>query len=287
MTPSANEKSFDIEFGPSETINHLHCPSLRRFEKNWMVKGVWKPHMLIGQAVSEVLAVYMKDPTESGLVRGLEKANVVLKRGYVEGEEWTLDGLQSLLKKGVEAAVETTLAEILTNEKVVGTQLSIGRGRVDLVTTPRVQSPTGPMDYLIVTDDKTSIQKASRYLNQALEEAELSWQLWDYAWRVQNYYSRPVKYVRIHQLVLTPKPKCYLSDLYPIAPENLAQWAYSAQQTWNVMAEDDGLKFEDLEMNWTWCKNKYGKCPAFDACHVALRQEEAMSNFYDMKGDNV
>jgi len=284
MTP---DKNFDTEFGPSETINHLHCPSLRRFEKNWQVKGVWKPHMLIGQAVSEALAVYMKDPTESGLARGLEKANVVLKRGYVEGEEWTLDGLQSLLKKGVEAATETTLAEILTGEKVVGTQLSIGRGRVDLVTTPRVVETSALGDYLIVTDDKTSIQKASRYLNSALEEAELSWQLWDYAWRVQSYYNRPVKYVRIHQLVLTPKPKCYLSDLYPINQENLKQWADAAQLTWEKMGADDLLPYNRLEMDWTWCKNKYGKCPAYDACHVSLRDELSMSNFYDEKKDSV
>ncbi|KKK71310.1 hypothetical protein LCGC14_2915160, partial [marine sediment metagenome] len=59
------------DFGPTETNNHLDCPTLRRFEKQWEQKAAWKPHLAIGAAMSEGLATYLSNPGEEGLVKAL------------------------------------------------------------------------------------------------------------------------------------------------------------------------------------------------------------------------
>ncbi len=279
------------DFGPTETINHLDCPTLRRFEKEWQKKEVWRPHMAIGAAMSEGLATYLSNPCEEGLVTVLDAA-----KGYLEGrvpaesEEWPFDSLWTLVKRGIEIAAETTLAEMLQTEKVVGSEVSIGSGRIDLVTTPRAETtfkPGGSItiehDYLIITDHKTSIQKAPRFIESDFKDIPLNWQLWDYAWRAQQYYGRPVRWIRIHQIILSPRTKCIMSEPSRIKSENLKAWAENAQKHWDDMLMDDDGEFIQLRQNWRHCLNKYGKCPAYDACHTMLRDESAMETLYQKK----
>ncbi len=236
--------------------------------------------------MSEGLATYLSNPCEEGLVKALGAAKAVLvDRVPADSEEWSLEGLITLVSRGITSAAETTLAEMLQTEKVVGTEVSIGSGRIDLVTAPIPPVP-GPFrdtlghDYLIITDHKTSIQKAPRYIESDFKDIPLNWQLWDYAWRAQSYYGRPVRWIRIHQIILSPRTKCIMSEPSRINPENLEAWAFNAEELWSDMANDDKAPLRGLRQNWHHCLNKYGLCHAYQACHSFLRDEKQMESVY-------
>ena len=282
------------DFGPTETNLHLDCPTLRRFEKTWEQKTPWRPHMSIGAAMSEGLATYLLNPCEEGLKEALASAEAVLvDRCPPDSAEWSLEGLRTLVSRGLTVAAETTLAEMLQTEKVVGTEVSIGSGRIDLVTAPRIVTElsssvvahSNPLseDYLIITDHKTSIQKAPRYIESDFKDIPLNWQLWDYAWRTQSYYGRPVRWIRIHQIILSPQTKCIMSEPSRINPENLKAWSFNAEKYWMEMLEDDKQDFGYLRQNWHHCLNKYGPCRAYQACHSFLRDEKQMESVYVRK----
>ncbi|KKL67348.1 hypothetical protein LCGC14_2135880 [marine sediment metagenome] len=239
--------------------------------------------------MSEGLATYLSNPCEEGLEKALGAAKAVLvDRCPPDSEEWSLQGLSTLVERGITAAAETTLAEMLKTERVVGTEVSIGSGRIDLVTAPIPPVP-GPFrdtlghDYLIITDHKTSIQKAPRYIESDFKDIPLNWQLWDYAWRAQSYYGRPVRWIRIHQIILSPRTKCIMSEPSRINPENLEAWAKNAQLYWNEMSTDALFTFQQLTQNWHHCLNKYGPCRAYQACHSFLRDEKQMESVYVRK----
>ena len=242
--------------------------------------------------MSEGLATYLSNPCEEGLVKALDAAKAVLRdRVPVSSEEWSLEGLQTLVDRGITSAAETTLAEMLKTEKVVGSEVSIGSGRIDLVTSPRSPATVSGDslefsthgDYLIITDHKTSIQKAPRYIESDFKAVPLNWQLWDYAWRAQSYYGRPVRWIRIHQIILSPRTKCVMSEPSRIKPENLEAWAKNAEGYWLEMQRDDEMLFEHLQQNWKYCLNKYGPCRAYQACHSFLRNEKQMESVYVRK----
>lgn len=240
--------------------------------------------------MSEGLATYLSNPSDEGLVTALDAAKQVLVKRVPpvsEGGEWTFDGLWTLVKRGIVTAAETTLAEMLQTERVVGSEVSIGSGRIDLVTAPLKLStqsiPGGPgedNDYFIVTDHKTSIQKAPRFIESDFKDIPLNWQLWDYAWRAQQYYGRPVRWIRIHQIILSPRVKCIMSEPSRIKPENLDHWLANAELHWGDMVEDDKVPFGALRQSYKQCNNKYGQCPAYEACHSFLRDEKVMEALY-------
>ena len=236
--------------------------------------------------MSEGLATYLSNPCEEGLVKALSAAKAVLHdRVPGNSEEWSSEGLSTLVSRGIASAAETTLAEMLQTEKVVGTEVPIGSGRIDLVTTPRnapIANPDNPdgSDYLIITDHKTSIQKAPRYIESDFKDIPLNWQLWDYAWRAQSYYGRPVRWIRIHQIILSPRTKCIMSEPSRIKPENLEHWVFNAQRHWWSMLQDDKEPFYALRQNYHHCLNKYGPCRAYQACHSFLRDEKQMESVY-------
>ena len=233
--------------------------------------------------MSEGLATYLSNPCEEGLKEALASAKAVLHdRVPGNSEEWSLEGLSTLVSRGITSAAETTLAEMLQTEKVVGSEVSIGSGRIDLVTKPAGLGSIGE-DYLIITDHKTSIQKAPRYIESDFKDIPLNWQLWDYAWRAQSYYGRPVRWIRIHQIILSPRTKCIMSEPSQINPENLEAWAKNAQKHWNDMSSDNGKDFNALHQNPHYCLNKYGPCRAYQACHSFLRDEKQMESVYVRK----
>ncbi|KKK53148.1 hypothetical protein LCGC14_3097680 [marine sediment metagenome] len=242
--------------------------------------------------MSEGLATYLSNPCEEGLKEALASAKAVLHdRVPGNSEEWSLEGLSTLVSRGITSAAETTLAEMLKTEKVVGSEVSIGSGRIDLVTQPigSKLSPAGEQElnldngYLIITDHKTSIQKAPRYIESDFKDIPLNWQLWDYAWRAQSYYGRPVRWIRIHQIILSPRTKCIMSEPSRINPENLKAWARNASIIWQDMQSDDQFPFDILRQNTHYCLNKYGPCRAYQACHSFLRDEKQMESVYVRK----
>lgn len=263
-------------FGPTQTVNYLKCPTLRQFERNWQKRGPWAPHLAVGAAMSEALARYLLSPGEAGFDAALGAAQDILRARYVESEEWSLEGLFKLVERGFSVAASTTLKDFLEQETVLATELSIGEGRIDLVTRSKATKQ------IIITDHKNSIQMKSQYVNKKLAETDLSWQLWDYAWRASSYYGEPVTWIRTHLTIMSPKAVAFQHPV-KILPEAIEAWAASASQHWDQMAKHDTMAFDKLPMNWNECINKYGKCPAYDACHVLLRDESKMETLYERK----
>ena len=186
------------EYGPTQTGDWLNCPTLRQFNRTWTQRGPYTPHMDLGTAFSDALAIYLKAPGESGMASALEAARHTLESSFDDSSEWSLEGLFELLKKGMAEAASTTLKEMLKNEAVLDTEITIGRARLDLVTQDKV---TGA---LIVTDHKSKLKQDPKYMEQFLDETLHDLQLKDYSVRAAQYYNEHVAERRRHVIVLTP-----------------------------------------------------------------------------------
>ena len=265
-----------VYFGPSQTTDYLKCPTYWRLNKLWSLRLPWKPYLAIGAAFSDALAVFRLAPTEEGYAQALKAARAKLEERYEENIEWSLDGLYKLFEKGFDAALKKTVSEELENEDVVGTEKTIGAGRVDFISRLKRAKD------LIVTDDKVSLQMRADYVSRNLVEVEQDWQLWDYAWRVGDFYGEAVKYMRRHLIILSPRASSF-HQLFTITPEAVTQWFESAKIWWARMAIDKNKPLKELAMNQTQCINKYGKCSFYEACHTLLRDESKMETLYDRK----
>ena len=264
-------------FGPTQTQDHLICPTLRRFNRTWEPTGPWAPHMMVGSAVHAGLAHLFMWPDQMGMA--MVKANAVIDVDFQDNEIWTKPVLEALIVKGL-TKCQATVKEILEREVLVATEQLIDGGRVDLVT--RTDNYAEP--YLKVTDHKVSLKKDPKYIQSNFDDNEISHQLIDYAWRVQNYYKQPVKEVSIHQVVLSPTVKS-LTRTWPITSEAIEQYGDMVPQWWEQMTEHDEVQFNRLPMNLTQCINHKGyrgiKCPAFAACHSYYRDEQKMQVLYN------
>jgi len=265
------------EYGPTQTGDWLDCPTLRQFNRAWQQRGVWTPHLALGTAMSDALALYLKNP-EKGLNAPLEAAKGILEVRYDDSSEWSLEGLFQLVGHCLRTAANTTLKDILENETVLDTELPIGRGRLDLVTERKDNHD------LIVTDHKNKIKLDPRYREEELNQTEQDWQLKDYSWRAEQHYGRPVLWKRKHLMVMTPKVKCEMR-MFPVKPEATKQWAASAEIHWRRMAQDEKYPLNAQPMNDRFCIHpKYRtKCPAYDACHTYYRDEVKMEALYERK----
>ncbi len=270
-------ESSQLSYSPSQTMDYLKCPTFWRFRKLWSPRSPWTPHMHVGAALSNALAVFRLAPTEEGYASALEAARVKLEQRCedIDSPEWSFEGLFKLVEKGFAAAVKKTVAEELETEDVIGTETTIGAGRVDYIS--KVKS-TGD---LMVTDDKVKLQLRADWVNRTLVETEQDWQLWDYAWRVSEYYGQTVKYIRRHLIVLSPRANSF-HQTFTLTKEAIEQWFKSAQLWWGDMAQDEEAPITGLEMRTPSCIKPW-KCEFFDACHTLFRDESKMGTLYDSK----
>lgn len=226
--------------------------------------------------MADALAVFRKNPTEEGYRLALEAASATLSQRYEEQVEYSLEGLTKLFTKGFDAALNKTVAEELENETVVGVEVPIGEGRIDLVS--RLKSNNA----LIITDDKLKMQINSAYLGKTLDEVEQDWQLWDYLWRATELYGEPVRYMRRHLIILSPKAQAH-HRIFTVTPEAVEQQGKASTITWLDMERDVDRPLDELAMNRTQCINRYGKCEFFKACHELSRDESKFEVSMDRK----
>lgn len=271
----------ELDYGPTETDDWLRCPTFRRFRKEWEPRAEeWSPARLMGIAMGAALNHYLKTggvalpltektPTETGLE--------TIKQGFIEQDKFTLDGLNTLFERCFKKAVKTTVQEILDREVVIDTELSIGKGRIDLVTRSKDDNS------IIITDHKAALQLKPEWIPARLVEVETDWQLRDYAWRASQYYGEPVEWIRRHLIVYSPTSKSFL-QLFHLQPAALEQWERSARDWfWYRMKVEEIIAFDKLPQNLRECVGRYGKCPAFAACHDLFRDEKAMESIYKRK----
>lgn len=264
--------------GPTETQDWLRCPSYWHLNRNWEQSGTWKPHLALGAAIGVGLNHLLQGTPDQAENQAVE----LLQARFVENDEWTVNALEALVHRAIQEAAKTTVKDILATEKVLACELTVGKGRLDLVTR---REP-----YLVITDHKTSLQMKSDYVLRNLTEASTDWQLWDYAYRAREYYQqRENIIVRRHLGVLTPRTKWYVHEVN-IRPEVLDRWVGGAQNTWAAInatrqGEDRGVIHgsDGLTMNLRECHGRYGKCPFLDFCHSCAGDEKRAEMIYTRK----
>lgn len=177
----------------------------------------------------------------------------------------------------IEKAIALTFAqegEALRERMIIALEQSLGgpeeerlrhgryNGTCDLVT----ENATG----LTVTDYKTKAKMDARFADGELRQTQRSWQLRQYAWFVQEKYSRPVTKIRKLLVAFTPVLKVWLVD-YPVTQESLVQWYRQAEDVWymmDMMAENDPeldyVPWQNPDAceryGWQYRCQFYGKC---------------------------
>lgn len=279
-----------IFLAPTITEDWLRCPTYGHLNRHWEPLGTWQPHKLVGKAFSYALKNALEPPgatnvgTPSTPQSPLEVLSTVITEGFIDQDDWPLETLISLASKGLKAALKETVPQILSNEKVLGTELDVGEqgtepgqwrnARLDLLTERGSD--------LIITDHKHSLKLDAQWIPKRLLESEADWQLLTYAWLVQEKLNRPVKRLRRHLIVSSPKAKAYLHE-YPLDQDFLQAWHKGAEKEWLYISSLKDLPLQELPMRLPSCYGKYGKCSFYEACHVANRDEAKMAALYQRR----
>ena len=257
-------------YAPTPTEDFARCPVYQRLNKLWEPRGAeWTPNILLGRAIGEGMSQHyrlLKHPTEENRVDPLFVALTVLEEGYVEQETWTLEGLRKHTRAGLKEAIDTTPVQgpILMVDEPLGSG-----ARPDVVYRH-------PSTGLSIADTKVRFKLDPRYREKAFAEYDTWWQGWHYAWEVGEYLGEPVKSIGPHLITLTPKVR---GEHHPIevTPARVSFWLKQAEVLWARMGDSfhtAPLPLELLTPNWFSCYGKFGRCFAYDACHVIQSYDE-------------
>lgn len=253
-------------YAPTTTEDWIRCPIYRQYKRKWQptLEG-WQPNLLIGKAVHAGLAEWYLVQVHSSAHKLAEST---LVDGYVENDEWTLDGVKRITAKALDAAISDNIWD---TETIVSVERDFGDGRADLIT----RVPEG----LIVTDTKFTMHLKSEYLPRRLQEYDTSHQLWHYAWQAQETYQEKVAWVRVQLVVGSPKT---YSKLFPIrvTEARMRFWLSGAEWAWQQMEAEERGDFPPLP-RFPSCHGKFGRCVYYDACHVLDGDETLIANTYD------
>ena len=223
--------------------------------------------MLVGKVVAAGLAAYYKDVSVD--------LSAMLEAGMPEGSAWSMEGLLKLVLKAVNAGVKTGIP---FGGRIIAVEKNVGGAYPDLVW----RNEQGGLEFC---DHKVSLNLDSRYLSQRLQQYNTSWQLFDYAWRIEQVYGEPVKAAYVHQIILHPKCQAILHPII-LTPERLLAWSEQAL----AVSEQMDYEREHPEVmwqNWTSCTNnpftQDHLCDFYDACHVLGGNESKFYSLYDVK----
>jgi hypothetical protein len=262
-------------YSPTETEDFLVCPRLRVLKRQWHLRGgSWTPHLALGNAIHAGLAANFTNIEAAsrgvyGAVNIFAVAADEMARGFREGSEWTLEGLQKLTEKGLKLALTTEL--VSPEGSVIGVERWVAHSRLDLIT----REPFG----IQVTDHKVSLSLEKRKLEYKLRDLDPSWQLLHQAWAVRQEFGECPKWARAHMIVLGPRPFTHIHSVGPLDDKRLDDFERSGEYHWDCMGHDANGYGVDREMELTSrvlppmntrsCSNQYGrKCDYYDGCHL-------------------
>ena len=270
--------------------------------------------MSVGTAIHAGVAVYLRGVgglpalSSPALPDPVSESQRVLEGLYEPQETWGLDGLQALVKKGVQELIRLLEDNILPGAEVVAVEYAdpfqdqrLGLKRTYRIVDCILARGTGADRSLEVWDWKTKLRLDAAYLEETSRAVLHSWQLLDYSWHVGQWARTgalvcPAKVCHAaHGLViLGPKLVAHAIPI-SITPERLAQWHTQAKIVWSQMwAAQQGLYHCEetrqrcvLYMNWEACTDRhlhFGKeCPFMPACHQLNGNEERFSGVYQMR----
>ena len=120
---------------------------------------------------------------------------------------------------------------------------------------------------LTVTDYKTKYKMEAKYADGELRQTQRSWQLYQYAWFVQQKYGRPVTSIRKLLVAFTPALKVWLVA-YPLTKQQVDEWYGQACEVWKIM---DYLEITHRDYVWQNEQNceRYGwnyRCGMYEKC---------------------
>jgi len=257
---------------PTVLERWMKCPSYGWLSQRYQPVGAkLSPYKLLGIVIAQSLETWLKDlPQPVELIR-----DTLTDNWPPDLLDWPLDTLIELATKGYEKA-KRTLEMALRDEHILGVELELDKyhTRIDLLTTRENE--------LIVTDHKVHYKYDAKYATSNLIQSEVSWQLWDYAYRASILYNRPVTHIRTHAIYLTPSPKSILHEV-KIDESMIETWHLGAENewlTWSIVHKMD-LKYQT--MRTTSCYSRYGRCEFFDFCWLAQKDETKAQMLYDKK----
>jgi hypothetical protein len=253
----------DAIFSPSETESYMRCPAYHRYQHRWQPRAPWTPNRLLGDAVHAGLAAHYGRPMSTPLAVALN----VLAAGFPADEaHYTLDGLRTLVEKGLTAGIAM---DAPNGGVVIATEQLLSRTKIDMVQRR-------PGEGLSVVDWKVSLELEKPKLKYRLREYDTSWQLRHEAWAASEHFGEPVEWGYIGIIALTPR---VFTHLHPVAmgAERLAHWERSAWQWWARLAA--ARANERPEMNLGAC-DRFGGCVFKAACHDLHGDESRFETFY-------
>lgn len=256
-------------YSPTSTERFLRCPRLYDRSKRWLnpAKDNWLDK-LMGQAVH--FGVQWAHVTGSG---GLEAAAKFLEEKWEDqGLGVTLEACTFIVQKAVKKALGLNLAQgmtILHCEEPLGEEKCIP----DLV----LQGEQG----IRIVDWKFTVSSGDWLIRKRLEEAETSWQLKHYAWRVQSLHPDiPVVEAGVALVVASPTAKAYWSP-FEVTPALMLDWGKAARVWWRMEhAEVNGAYEPQFGASCT----QFGGCPLYDGCYRLAGDESRYDTLYEMKG---
>jgi hypothetical protein len=278
--PTANQYISSLEtlaptFAPSPTIDFLRCPALWDQSRRWRKREPWVPHLAAGHAIHAGMASALSgsetDPQQVAL------DTLASAWPSADTGEWTLEGVSTLVRKGLAKGLKTDLLE---GGNVVAVEACLDHlscatptpgacAITDLVTRDAAGN-------LGITDHKSKLALDARWVEKELRRAEHSWQLFDYARRATLYFQEPVTWARIHLIICGPSARA-LTVRVEISEARMLRWFYSACQVWHRMAEGE------TSQNFTACGD-YGGCDFYDLCHTLAGDETKAEALFIPKG---
>lgn len=254
-------------YPPTRMKNWVRCPLYASLLKRVEPISEWKPNMLLGRSLDAGLTLYYREqmPTGEGPraiysqdleTRAYEAMMATVREGYQENEMWSLEALEKILDRTFSAALQET---VLSVGPMIAVDESLGVGRPDIIQRSKDGS------HLIVTDRKFTLKLEQHYLAKTLAEYEVDDQFWHYAWEAEQRWGIPVKWLRVHLLIGTPKAKSVLHP-WTVKREQMELWLPGAEQTWKDMQEEEEGR-RPLVGKFANCMGKYGRCPYHGWCH--------------------
>lgn len=262
-------------YSPSRggTQDFQRCPRLYDLNKRWTPEFEWKPEIAMGNAIHAGLAERYRDYLTGD---GDEPDKVAL---YNLGGHWLGDQVSEMPIEAAGRIVGKCLGEALkvdllgSTGRVVAVEQEMGPEQChpDLVIAHNE-------NWLQVIDWKFSLTLKPEWVAKRLASYETLWQLWHYAWRVQQEFGLPCKQITVVQMAGLPKAFAKRVD-YEVTPALLKAWEAGARQWWALMASGFNAP------NFDGCR-KYGEnylCWAYDGCHRLAADESKFDTLYRRK----
>ncbi len=236
-------------YPPSQTETWLACPQRWDYGKRWSALGSWEPNALIGTALGAALDVHRSVTLEGtvGLFSAIvSRAHEVLETGWVEQDNHQIESSKAIVEKVLKKAIKV---DCLHGGTVVGVQVPLGpqnpkwvHGFEGTNQTPahsvadlivRLPGQSG----ILIHDDKFNMRCYPNYFQARLAEAEVLWQLWQYAWLWNTYHSKGGWEVAVIQKMLMVYEPSIQVDTYQVTvtPARMNLWVQSAKKVWAQM----------------------------------------------------